>query len=213
MRKDINYTSNSEKAEKNRKEYEERSKKLTDEVLDKMNDSPMFDIDEMATFYSYKMDPYKEYKLYEKIDESFKATKEKFAQTNLKDFQNHDGTYNIYQLERPLKGKDSKIGNFLNKVMNKLHHEGVAIGNGINYIVFDYGKKGGNLDFAFKTTKDLNEWKEKKLVGKSSKNKKEIAEIFFGIETEDKYSDGRKYRFITHNCQDYAQEHIKKLQN
>jgi len=164
MRKDIKYTSNSEKEEQNKKEYEERSKKLTDEVLDEMNNSPMFDSDEIALYYSYKLKPYEEYKHYEKIDESFKVTKEKFDQINLKDFQNDEGTYNIYKLERPLKVKDTKIGNILNKIVKKIHHEGVAIGNGINYIVFDYGRKGGNLDFAFKTTKDLNEWKEKKLI-------------------------------------------------
>ena len=178
-----------------------------------MNNSPWFDSDEMATAYLYRMNPYKEYKHYEKIDEAFKEVKAKFDQINLRDFQKDDGTYNIYKLERPLKGKDSKIGNILNKTVNKLHHEGVAIGNGNNFIVFDYGKKGGNLDFAFKITKDLNEWKEIKLVGESSKNEKELLEIFFGIETEHKYSDGRNYKFITHNCQDYAKEHIKKLQN
>jgi len=213
MGNDINYTSNSEKAEKNKKEYEERSKKLTDKDLEEMNNSPWFDSDEMATAYKYRYQPYKEYKHYEKIDESFKEVKAKFDQINLRDFQKDDGTYNIYKLERPLKGKDSKIGNILNKTVNKLHHEGVAIGNGKNYIVFDYGKKGGNLDFAFKITKDLNEWKEIKLVGESSKNEKELLEIFFGKESEHKYSDGRDYKFITHNCQDYAKEHIKKLQN
>ena len=60
MGNDNNYTSNSEKAEQNRQKYEERSKKLTDEDLDEMNNSPWFDSDEMATAYLYRMAPYKE---------------------------------------------------------------------------------------------------------------------------------------------------------
>ena len=43
---------------------------------------------------------------------------------NLDEYRNSDGTFNVYKAKRSLKG-----GKGPDKIIKKLHHEGVAIGN------------------------------------------------------------------------------------
>ena len=95
----------------------------------------------------------------------------------------------------------------------KLHHEGVAIGNGKNFIIADYGRKGKDLDFEVKTSNNLNDWKNIKLEGTSSKSEKELEELFYGINNEKNWSDSYKYNFLKHNCQDFAEQIIKQLKD
>ena len=204
--------SNKEKKEYYEKEIERRKKQLTDKDLEFMESSPWFDSDEMAVAYNYRTEPYKDYKHYENVDKAFDNEKEKFKSIDLDEFKKNDGTYDIIRLKRPLKGKDSFLGNIANKAIEKLHHEGVAIGNGKNYLIFDYGKKGGDLDFSFKISDNLNEWTIKQNEGICSKNDNEIKEIFFDSDAE-KWSSSRSYKINNHNCQHFAQNKIDKLKN
>ena len=204
-----NYRSNFEKAEEYKNEYQKRANKLTDKDLKEMNDSPWFDSDEMANAYNYRNGPYNEYKHYEKLSEYYETEKKRFNQIDLDYFRNDNGSFLVYRVERPL---NNRFGVCLNNSAKKLHHEGVAIGNGKNFLVFDYGKRDNIIDFAFNETNNLKkDWREIQKEGESSKTDEEIKDIFFGKFMEDKFSDRRDYNFVTHNCQDYVKEIIKNL--
>ena len=207
------YKNNREKAEYYKNIIKIREKNLTDKDLDFMNNSPMFDSDEMAVYYNYRIAPVKDYNHYDNVDKKFNENKKAFSKINLDDYKKSDGKYDVYRLERPLKGKDSIAGNILNSAVKKLHHEGVAIGNGKNFIIADYGRKGKDLDFEVKTSNNLNDWKNIKLEGTSSKSEKELEELFYGINNEKNWSDSYKYNFLKHNCQDFAEQIIKQLKD
>ena len=98
--------------------------------------------------------------------------------------------------------------NFLN---SKIHHEGFAIGNGEKFIVVDYGKKGGDLDFNVTNVNDLNDWTNKKIIGDINKSNEEICNILFGNDSEQNWSSSKKYNFIKHNCQDFVEKKIYDL--
>ena len=123
--KDFEEKSNRQKADFYKEEMENRQKKLTDEDLEKMENSPFFDADEMFTAYNYRTAPFKDYKHYDNVDKKFNEKKNEFNEINLDEYRKEDSKFDLYKLERPLKGKDSQIGNGLNFLNSKIHHEGL----------------------------------------------------------------------------------------
>ena len=208
-----NYNSLSDKANYYKKEANEREKNMPSKDVEYMINSPWISYDEMERAIKYK-EPFNDYKHYSNVDQAFQRERERFRNIKIQFYKNKDGSFNVYKLQRPLGGKDSKSGTTLNNIMTKLHHEGVALGNGYNFMVFDYGKKGQTLDFALHQTTNLeSDWSVVTNVGKCFKNESELENIFFSLEVENNFSSGRNYKFLRNNCQDYAQTIINKLLN
>ena len=175
-----------------------------------MNNSPYFDSDEMYVAYNYRMEPYKQYKYYEGFNKEFQNEKEKFNKIDLNKYKNKDGTYTVTKLERPLGGKNSKIGKMFNKINKNLHHEGLAIGNEQNQIIIDYGKKNKILDFDVKESNNLNDWTKKTQIQIISAEDIEMIDKIFGNDAQ-KWVDPKGYHILKHNCQDFVKNLISKL--
>ena len=138
------------------------------------------------------------------------VNEEKFCKNvNLDDYRNEDGTFNVYRVERPLNFKDK--GEKLDDKNRKLHHEGVAIGNGKNMFYSDYGVKEGDLKLRFWDSKENKEdWKRTTMVGKSNCSNYEVKEILVGEKSEN-WRNPNGYTKIFNNCQHYTNKKIKEL--
>ena len=208
----MNNQSNAQKANYYKGELNERERNLPNKDLEYIQQSPWISYDEMERAIKYRNGPYNDYNHYSNVDQAFQRERGRFRQINLQIYKNNDGSFSVFKLQRPLGGMNSTFGVAANNAIQKMHHEGVAIGNGYNFIVFDYGKKHQSLDFAFKQTTNLNsEWAIVSCVGKCFKNQMQLENIFFGRDIENNFSSGRNYQFIGNNCQDYAQTIINKL--
>lgn len=93
---------------------------------------------------------------------------EKFRNNiNLDDYRNEDGIFNVYKVERPLNFREK--WEKLDDKNRKIHHEGLAIGNGKKMFYSDYGVKEGDLKLRFWDGKENKEnWKRNTMVGKSN---------------------------------------------
>ena len=194
---------NSKTYNRNEKIFNEENKSARlEKDIDKMWSDPRFSFEECvhANIAKNIMD--------DKI-KSLKRLNEKennFTKNiDLNKYRNDDGTFTIYKTSRPL---NSSNGEQLYEMSKKLHHEGMAIGNGKNLIYSDYGVNENNSSVRFWDSNENKEnWADTKIVGKTNASDNEVKEIFFGEKSE-KWEDPKDYNFVFHNCQDYAKEKI-----
>ena len=125
---------------------------------------------------------------------------------NLDEYRNSDGTFNVYKVKRSLKG-----GKGADKIIKKLHHEGVAIGNDKKKFFTDYGVGEKDLEVRFWDDKEEKDnWDKIEKVGTSKISNDEVKDILFG-ESSEKWTNSDDYKLIKHNCQDYSKEKISQL--
>ncbi len=186
------------------KNEENKSEKIQEDFY-KMLEDPRFSLEEcyhaaiLKGNYDNKLNSLKQ------MDE----TEDKFSKNiNLNDYRNNDGTFNIYKTKRPL---NCKVGEQLNNLSKKAHHEGIAIGNEKNILFSDYGVKDNHLAVRFWDSKEnKDKWSVVEKVGVSNASDKEIMDIFFGEKSEN-WINPNNYNLLLHNCQDYSKEIINQL--
>ena len=127
---------------------------------------------------------------------------------NLDEYRNRDGTFNVYKTKRSFKGG---IGE--DKIIKKLHHEGIAIGNDKKKFFTDYGVGEGDLEVRFWDDKEEKDnWDKIEKVGTSEVSNDGVKDILFGQSSE-KWTNHDDYKTLKHNCQDYSKEKITQLTN
>ena len=127
----------------------------------------------------------------------------------MNDYRNNDGTFNVYKTERPL---NTKNGEESYKLSKRIHHEGIAIGNGKKMLFSDYGVKDKpNISVRFWDSKEkIEKWEKIEQIGKSNSSNEDVKKIFFGKKSEN-WINPKDYNFCCHNCKDYSKEKIEEL--
>ena len=186
-------------------EEEEKDIQRLEKDIDKMWDNPFYSVEECVnanTALELKRDNLESLKAMDEAEKKFSKN------INLDNYRNDDGTFNIYRTKRPL---NIGSGERSYKLSNKAHHEGIAIGNGENFLYSDYGVEDGQLNVRFWDEKEKKEnWSEIEQVGKSNISNDEVKNELFGKKSE-KWVNPNDYNLVLQNCQDYAKEKIKNL--
>lgn len=184
------------------KELEKRSDELRTKTLNMYNDQK-YTTRNILDSWDKKDKIDNSIKRLKKMDENEKNFSKNI---NLDEYRNNDGTFNVYKTKRSLKG-----GEGVDKIIKKLHHEGIAIGNNKKKFFTDYGVGEGELEVRFWDDKENKDnWDKIEKVGTSKASDKEVKEIFFGESSED-WTNKDDYHLIKHNCQGYSKEKINQL--
>ena len=177
-----------------------------DDNLNKMWQSPWVDYDECANF-SKRREYNPETERMKSDINSLKRMNEaenNFNKNiNLNDYRNEDGSFNVYEVKRPLNcpsgGSSFKSGS------SKAFHQGVGIGNEQRMVYSDYGVNDRNLDVRFwGSNQPRDQWKDSKKVGTSFASNDQVKDIFFGPKSEE-WTNHDNYGLLSHNCQHYTQ--------
>jgi len=184
------------------KNLEKRSDELRTETLNMYNDKK-YTTQNILDSWDKKNKIDNSIKRLKKMDENEKNFDKNI---NLDEYRNSDGTFNVYKAKRSLNG-----GKGVDKIIKKLHHEGVAIGNDKKKFYTDYGVGEGDLEVRFWDEKENKDnWDKIEKVGTSKASDKEVKDILFGKSSEE-WTNKDDYHLIKRNCQDYSNEKINQL--
>ena len=184
------------------KNLEKRSDELYTETMNMHHDSK-FSFDEILDSWHKKDKIDDEIKRLKKMDENEKNFTKNI---NLDEYRNSDGTFNVYKTKRSLKG-----GKGVDKIIKKIHHEGIAIGNDKKKFFTDYGVGEGDLEVRFWDDKEEKDnWDKIEKVGTSKVSNDRVKEILFGRSSEE-WTSHEDYKTFKHNCQNYSKEKISQF--
>ena len=122
------------------KDLEKRKDELSTEINRTYVDKK-YTIDDRLKLWDKKLKIYDDIKRLRTIDEKEKNFSKNI---NLDEYRNSDGSFNVYKVKRSLNG-----GKGADKIIKKLHHEGIAIGNDKKKFYTDYGVGEDNLEVRF----------------------------------------------------------------
>ena len=163
------------------KVIEDKQKKLEklENDIDKMWQSPFFDLGECVGAENASSMKRDEIKSLEKMNE---AEKNFNKNINLDDYRNQDNSFYVYKTTRPL---NTKSGEPSYKSSCKTYHQGFAIGNDKKIFYSDYGVNEGNLNVRFwDNNNQKDKWRETEIVGKSNASNEQVKNMLFGKESE-----------------------------
>ena len=184
------------------KDLEKRKDELSTEINRTYVDKK-YTIDDRLKLWDKKLKIYDDIKRLRTIDEKEKNFSKNI---NLDEYRNSDGSFNVYRVKRSLNG-----GKGVDKIIKKLHHEGVAIGNDKKKFYTDYGVGEGDLEVRFWDEKENKDnWDKIEKVGTSKASDDKVKDILFGESSED-WTNKDDYHFFKHNCQKYTKEKITQL--
>jgi len=188
------------------KDLEQISNKLRDDTLKMYEDKKCSTSDILKSWDKKDKidDDIKRLKSIDEIEKNFSKN------INLEEYKNKDGTFNIYKAKRAL---NTKGGKGSQKLIKKLHHEGIAIGNEQKKFFSDYGVGEGDLEVRFWDNKEKkDEWEKIEKVGTCKASENDIKKVLFG-ESSEKWTNPKDYALTHHNCQHYAKEKISELKD